>query len=371
MRILDLDIRRFRNIDRLAWSPPPGISLIWGDNGQGKTNLLEAAHFALTGRSFRTRRDDDLIPRDGPRDDDPTLVQATIAARLGERRLRVALGRGCKRLHVDGHLIERLADLWGESAVVTFTPEDAALLKGPPVGRRRFLDAVLAQASRRYLDLLQRYQQALRRLNAVYKRPHASPGVRAEAEAFYPALAEAGAGLMVFRARRLAEAATALGARYNDLGGAGTLEIHYEPDADFATLDEAPLAAAWIASLAERFDESRRFGATPFGVHRDDFSLRLDDQDLRRYGSQGQHRLTALALKLEAAAWLAASTGAPPILLLDDFGSELDPSRRQSVLHGLRGAMQVLVTATDPADFGGAQSFDSAIRIEKGRIGAP
>jgi DNA replication and repair protein RecF len=379
LHLTSLTLRNFRNLEAIQWRPAPGLNLIWGENGQGKTNLLEGIHVALTGRSFRTHRDEDCVP--WGRSDDParpTLAQVSLANRHGERRLRVLLGRAWKRVFADEQWLPRLADLWGEAGVVTFTPEDAALLKGPPAGRRRFLDLTISQFSRAYLGDLVRYNQALRQLNAVYKTWPPERDVRETARAWYPELARAGAALMLARARRLREAAGPVRERFTALGGAGALELAYDPDLAFDGLDLAdpalePQAAAdaYLARLEASYDDGRRLGLCQLGVHRDDFAVRLEGADLRRFGSQGQHRLAVLTLKLESARWIADALGEPPILLLDDFGSELDPGRREAVLRGLKGAMQVLVTATHPRDLGPEDIFDAHCQVTGGAIVIP
>jgi len=378
LHLTAVTIRRFRNIEALEWQPAPGLNLIWGENGQGKTNLLEAIHVALTGRSFRTHRDEDFLPWNAASDPaDPTLAQVVIERRGAPRRLRAIMAKGCKRAFVDDRWLPRLADLWGEAIVVTFIPEEAGLLKGPPAPRRRFLDIVLSQISRPYLEHLQHYNQALRQLNAAYKLA-SERQAREHARAYYPALARAGASLIAARARRLREAAQPMSERYGALGGSGDLSLRYHHDPRLTGLDPADpgldarqVEDQFLARLEAGFEEGRRLGLCAQGPHRDDFEVTLNDTDLRRFGSQGQHRLAALTLKLESACWIEMALGEPPVLLLDDFGSELDPGRREAVLGGLRQAMQVLITATHPGDLGPAELFAQSRQIALGRLLAP
>lgn len=371
VRLTEIQVRHFRNIERLAWWPAPGVNLIYGGNGQGKTNLLEAMHMAMLGRSFRTRGHDACLPWNAePDQNDPTRAEAVIKRRRGDRRLRVALGRHFKRVWLDGGLVQRLGDLWGEAAVVSFTPEHVSLLKGPPGERRRWLDVELSLTSRTYLQALQRYNKAMRELNAVYKRFGREPRKgEASAAAFYPVLAEAGAIMIQHRARRLAEAAEALGERFSQLGGQGELRWRYESS---SWIDAPELLALgtirdkYLKALERDCSEAWRRGRCSTGPHRDDFGVWLQNRDLRQFGSQGQHRLAALTLQLESARCIETQQGEPPILLLDDFGSELDPDRRRAVLQSLRGRMQVFITATTPADFGGGQLFDQARELKSG-----
>ena len=374
MHLTRIRIRHFRNVESIDWDPAPGLNLIWGDNGQGKTNVLEAVHMALTGRSFRAGREGECLPWNREEDPaDPTLLEADLKTARGGRRLRLLLGKHWKRAFADGQWVARLADLWTCGAVVTFTPQAVGLFKGPPAERRRFLDMVLSRLSRPYLGHLQRYHQALRRLNAVLKSGSSPAGARRQAEAYYAQLAEAGAAVMLDRARRIGRSGPAVARRFNRFGGAGTLELIHDHslgemplELTDPSLEPGALAQAYLERLHALHEDNRRLGACAFGVHRDDFSARLDGHDLRRFGSQGQHRLAALTLKLEAADWIEHDIGDTPVLLLDDFGSELDPDRRESVLRGLRGAMQVIITATRPADLGNTVPFDRSMLISRG-----
>jgi DNA replication and repair protein RecF len=367
LHLTHLHIRRFRNIDALDWTPPPGVSLIYGENAQGKTNLLEAIHYALLGRSFRTRRDEETLPwSERAREEDATILEAEIARRAGIRRHKVALTREGKRVFVDGSMISRLGELWGGAAVVTFSPGDADLFRDSPARRRRLVDQLLCQASPVYLDHLQRYQQALKQTNAVLRIRRDS---QAQAEAFYPMLAESGAALMRMRSRYFEELASGAAALFAELGGEAEFDIRYDPAMKIESPDElgeSALASAIRARLAETHAESERLGMLASGPHRDDLKSRLGGRDLARFGSQGQHRLAALTLKLAAAGQFETSLGEPPILLLDDFGSELDARRRSTVLSRLRGRMQTFVTTTQLDEFAHAGVFDEIKEMSGG-----
>lgn len=367
LRISALQLRRFRNIDSLEWNPPAGVCLIHGENGQGKTNLLEAVHFALLGRSFRTRREEEVLPwSERSREEDVTVVETVIERRLGTRRQKVALSRAGKRVFIDGAMIERLAELWGGAAIVTFSPEDVDLFRDAPARRRRLIDQSLCQTARIYLDQLQRYLQALKQINAVLRTGR---NIRAQAEAFYPILSASGAALMRMRARYLSELEKICSPLFAELGGESTLEIRYDPSLKMEDdLDESALAAAIQSRFVENHAESERLGMVAIGPHRDDLKARLNEHDLSKFGSQGQHRLAALTLKLGAARQFESDLGEPPILLLDDFGSELDARRRATILTSLRGRMQTFVTATQRDDLPGEEVFDEVRGMRGGRF---
>ena len=266
MHLLTLTIRKFRNIENLQWRPAPGLNLIWGENGQGKTNLLEAVAMAMTGRSFRTRRDEECLPWDQPQNPAaPTLAQVEIQRRLGRRALRLVLGHESKRAFIEGRLAPRLADLWAEGAAVVFTPESVDLFKGPPAARRRLLDMTLAQVSPSYLDRLRRYQATLRQLNAALRSPQPEPQVREAAQAFYPLLADDGAALVAARAQRLADASGPLAERFCGAGRGGPLALRYLPNLkdqapEPAGAGESLLRERLLNKLHDRHADSRRWG---------------------------------------------------------------------------------------------------------------
>lgn len=370
MILLDLHIRNFRNLEHLDWNPDPGINLIVGENGQGKTNLLEAIYFGILGRSFRTRREEQCLPWKEDRAA-PTVIQTALRAQNSTREIKLTLGKGSKRAWSDGVLVPRLGDLWRGSGVIVFSPADVDLFRAAPAGRRAFLDQLLSLGSPAYFSNLQRYQRALKQINAALK-PHSRAGFSlAAAEAFYPVLAQSGGELMTLRRRYIRELDALCAAGYTSLDGTGKLQLVYEMNLKSDPVDGESSAAAEAlhARWRERHEESRRQGVLDTGPHRDDFRASLNGRDLGKYGSQGQHRLVALSLKLSAADWLADGLNDAPLLLLDDFGSELDRRRREAVLAHLRGRMQTFITATGVEALGEPADFEELKKLHAGAWG--
>ncbi len=373
MNLLEIQIRRFRNLESLDWKPSPGINLIVGENGQGKTNLLEAIYFGVLGRSFRTRREDQCLPWNGESSDDsgPTaVIKANLRGRNSTRQLQVTLSRKAKKALSDGALVPRLGDLWQGSAVIIFSPSDVDLFRTTPSGRRSFLDQLLSLGSPAYFSALQRYQRALKQINAALK-PHAHSNFSLQAaDGFYRVLSESGGALMDLRRRYVQQLHVLCEAAYRTLEGSGVLELRYEPNlkTDPEAGEETPEALGGVLyeRWTRRHEESRRSGLLESGPHRDDIRASLDGRDLGKFGSQGQHRLVVLSLKLSAADWLARGLDDAPLLLLDDFGSELDLRRRQAVLAHLRGRMQTFITATGVEALGGPSDFDEIRELRKG-----
>ncbi|MBI1784865.1 DNA replication/repair protein RecF [Candidatus Sumerlaeota bacterium] len=370
LHLLAINITRFRNVGALAWPPAAGLNLITGDNAQGKTNILEAIHLGVLGRSFRTRHEEECIPWSAreEREPAPAVIDVRLRRRPGEQCNRVVLTRESKEVFRDGAAVPRLGDLWEGSPIVTFSPADVDLFRESPSLRRRHLDLALCQTSRLYMEKLRDSQRALKHLNSLFRRrDFDSAARRAQAAAYYPLLGEASALIMRMRAEHLADLRGECAGQFEILGGAGKLDLDYTPSIKPASGNSEPMSGLEIAQRLEvRHEESERIGALALGPHRDDFSLRLDGRDLAKYGSQGQHRLAALALALAVASRLSEKLQEPPVLLLDDFGSELDAERRLAVLRHIRGRMQGFVTATQVSDLADASLFDEIKIVRSG-----
>jgi DNA replication and repair protein RecF len=336
VRLVGLETVGFRNLaDRALEFPARGVVLT-GANGQGKTNLLEAAGYPVLFRSLRGAADAELVRFEQP--------GFRVAVRFDDRnREREAaavfalLGRK-KRLSIDGADAPRLVDAAGAWLTVAFQPADVALASGPAALRRQYLDRVLALSDRHYLVALSRYRAALAQRNAALRQQR--PDL---ASAFDGPLAAAGARLVSARVAWVAEQREPFAAELVALGESGTVELEYSGDPALAD------AGTWPAALAAAADRDRARSMTSVGPHRDDLVLRRDGRRLRDYGSTGQQRSAAIGLRLLEWATLSRARGAPPVLLLDDAFAELDAERQRRLsdrlLSGSGGAGQVLLTA--------------------------
>jgi len=317
-------IRDFRNIERADLAiPPDGIALV-GDNGQGKTNFLEAIAYLELLRSMRGVRDRDLT-RFGA-----TAFHVAAESR-GTAVQRVGIGverTGKKRITLDGVEAPRLTDALGALPSVCFSPADIALIAGAPAERRRYLDIALALSSKRYLSALRQYRAALARRNAAL-REAARPGARSSSVAAWePALAEHGATIVEERRSWVAEGAPDFARLCSEIGERAPMQIAYE-----SPLVDAPDVRGALAEALKRGrDHDARRMITHAGPHRDDLAVTLGARDLRLVGSAGQQRTAAIALRLLEAATFRVRGGAQPLLLLDDPFAELDRTRAARVL---------------------------------------
>ena len=371
VRVSTLTLTSFRNYDRATLDlPSDGVALL-GDNGHGKTNCLEAIYYLELFRSARGARDRDLV-RFG---DAGFHVAATLE---GSPRgaMRVSAGFDVasqkKKVSLDNVEVSRLSDAIGAAPAVLFSPADVALVRGAPAERRRYLDVMLALADRTYLFALQRYRHALAQRNAAL-RTLAGHTFDAEAmdavEAFEPALASAGAVLLAIRHRWAADAGDAYAEVLDAIGERTAVSLHLKHGGGArATEDEL---AAWLLTTlsAQRAHDVRR-GTTHAGPHRDEVQLLLDGRDLRSFGSNGQQRSAAIALRMLEARTLRTALGTAPLLLLDDPFAELDADRSARILGllGSHGLGQVVLAVPRSEDIPRALTGLTTVRVANGTL---
>ena len=333
-RLDTLAIRDFRNLERVELELPASGMLVVGENGQGKTNFLEAIYYLQLLRSIRGVRDQDLVRFGAP----GFYLGAHVASdRVSEIGIGFERAGKRKRVRLDGVVSDRLGDAVGALPVAMFSPADVDLVVGGPAGRRRYLDIMLAVTSRGYLRALQRYRASLVRRNAALRDAarRSTPGAEARVDVWEEPLAEHGATLWAERdawvegsAARFAELARAI--------GGDALEIRYASATRTLASGEDRRTA-----LARAFEQQRaadaRFGLTRSGPHRDDLLITIrggDDtvRELRVFGSAGQQRTAAIALRLLEAATLHERRGGAPLVLLDDPFAELDVPRTRRIV---------------------------------------
>lgn len=395
MRLTHLSLTNFRNYGRLELPIADGTTIIHGANAQGKTNLLEAIYYLATTRSPHTNQDSQIMNWLLEERGDPIAVTRLVGNVETDDRLRQIELRLIRELKRDGFgfrreaLVDRrkvrLMDVLGNLRVVIFLPQDMALITGAPAARRRYLDITLCQTDRHYCATLSQYNKILDQRNA-YLRSLQERGVMQDLDGvlaiFSDQLAELGGKIIHRRARFLSELSRHIQrVHYEHLtAGDETINLIYRPN-----LSEDPQAIGLEKPLAERDTASIQRdmrdaleartskdimrGATSIGPHRDDWSLHLNQRDLRLYGSRGQVRSALMALKIGEVAWIEDEAGEPPLLLLDDILAELDPNRRDLLLSAIISIPQVLITTADidviPPSF---QEKATTLVVKEGQI---
>lgn len=338
MLVTAIEAKPLRSLDRVRVELDAGITSVIGPNGTGKTNLVEALYFALTGRSFRTSDRRDLIPFGGSL----ARAEATIRDDDGlERKLMAAVSRSEGRRHLlDGNPADPATIARSRPPVAVFAPDRLTLVKGPPAERRAHLDGFVAARWPARAELRKRYGQAVAQRNALLSRLAAGYGSPADLRIWDAGLADAAAPLIEARAEAVAELAEPFTNGAGELG-LEAAELEYAPRAS-GSAEEIRLG------LEERREQDIRMGRSSWGPHLDELKLLAAGRSLRRFGSQGQQRAALLALLFAEREALLAARRVTPLLLLDDVMSELDPGRRERLVARLSGGGgQVLITAAD------------------------
>lgn len=337
LRVERLITRGFRNLGTTQLEPGPAFNVIHGDNGAGKSNLLEAIYYLGALRSFRGAKTESLVGLE----DEHAILRAKIAGEAAPRIFDARLDRRRgRKLQLDGKRPRSIAAWHRAVQVVLFHPGDLTLATGSPEPRRSFLDRILEQMDPTYASTLSSYNKALRSRNRLLKQESID---RRSVSAYDTMLAQAGAIVGQARARLVDDIAPRTERAFRDVAGVELpLEVRYAPRVP-------PEPEAILEALRRSYDKDRARGFTAEGPHADDLSLRVRSVAAKHHASQGQHRAIVLALKVAELDVLASRVGRVPILLLDDVSSELD-RRRNRRLFELLGTLggQVFLTTTHP-----------------------
>lgn len=343
MYVKALALYNFRNYSELLYTPSSGLNLIYGENGQGKTNLIESVFTCAFGRSQRTVHDSELIMHGK----ESAAVKVKVAHDDGtENSISISLfEQASKSIEIDGVKVRKMGDLMGTLKVVTFSPESLSLVKGAPQERRRFLDMGISQLSRNYFFKLQQYNVALKQRNALLKTS-AVVKCRDYIRMWDEQLALAGSFIINARARFINTLKPIVTDMHDSLSlGKDTLQIEYAPSV-FAE-DTSAIYNAMMQKLDDCFDDDVRRGMTYIGPHKDDISMKTNGLDSKTYASQGQQRTAALALRLSEIEFIHNVCGENPVVLLDDVFSELDEKRCNALLESISDCQCILTCAQD------------------------
>jgi DNA replication and repair protein RecF len=354
VRIQRLVTRGYRNLADLDCEPPTEGLVLLGANAQGKTNLLEAINYPVLFRSFRGSSDGQVL-----RDPPGFAVEVHIDGGPA-KTVTAAYSARKKRITVDGEEVRRLTDSVGNWLAVAFLPSDVGLASGPAAERRRYLDRVLSLSDRRYLRALTSYRAALAQRNSALRQGRADM-----AQAFNRPLATAGAALVRWRLDWVATAADQFSAELESLGEHGPAALRYRGRLELADY------RAWDTAMAESLQDDCARLSTTAGPHRDDLVLEVGGQRLTDYGSTGQQRSAAIALKLIEITSLRSARGTEPALLLDDVFAELDTERQSRLARRLLDSNQRQVFITTPRREELPSNLDLPVwTVAEGRVSA-
>lgn len=339
MILKSLELSNFRNYDFLNIEFDKGTNILFGDNAQGKTNILEAIYLCATTKSHKGSKDSDIVKFNA----DEAHIRAYLEKNEDEIRIDMHLRKNkSKGIAIDQTRIKKAAELLGIMNVVFFSPEDLSIIKNGPAERRRFVDMELCQLDPFYLYNLNHYNRIVNQRNRLLKDLYMNPSLRDTLNIWDSQLASFGSKIIERRiafTEQLNEIISDI--HYRLSGGKEHIRIVYEPDVREELLEE---------ELLRNQERDIKLKMTTVGPHRDDFSFVVGDIDIRKFGSQGQQRTAALSLKLSEIELVKKVTKDTPILLLDDVLSELDSNRQNYLLNNI-GSIQTIITCTGLDDF--------------------
>ncbi len=339
MKIKSLELKNFRNYSSASVQFGDGLNVLHGQNGVGKTNLLESVYLCSIFKSPRTTKDKDLVKLG----ETSATVKLVVEKKYRKHTILLQIdSAGKKKVAVDGIPIDRAGELLGILGVVFFSPDEMKLVKESPVERRRFLDVGLSQQQKSYFISLQRYNKTLKQKNNLLKEYRYSSNIDDMLDVWDAGLAKEGAILIERRKQYIATLNDAAGKFHNIISGQKEqLKLSYETSISGADDISQKLLEAIKASR----QKDKELGFCSVGPHRDDIKIELDGKDSRKFASQGQQRTIALAMKLGEVVIYRDDIGETPVLLLDDVLSELDENR-QKILLQMTNEFQTLLTCT-------------------------
>jgi DNA replication and repair protein RecF len=342
VKLDELDITNYRNITSAHFVPSPDLTVICGNNGQGKTNLLESVWLLTGGKSFRGSKDAELIKEN----EDYSVVEGVVSSADEISDIRIFIGgeaseKKGRSAKVNGVDYGRATSVAGKFTSVVFAPNHLSLVKGSPDGRRRFIDAALCQLYPSYITLYRRYMRQVAQKNALLKNLYKTPNALQLLDVYDDFLVEYGTQLCERRQTYLSSITPDIIKNYDDISsGSEQLSIEYVKSFD----------GDMQAALEATRKKDVYAGFCTVGPHRDDFEITINGKSAKSYASQGQQRSAVLSLKLAEAAGIQAVTGDHPVMLLDDVLSELDDARQEYLLTRMKNK-QSIVTACDAGLF--------------------
>lgn len=341
----------FRNIEKASVRFCPGVNVLYGNNAQGKTNLLEAIYFAAIGRSFRSQHPKECIAFGK----ESAALSLDFEAQGRVQNITMQLFQSRVRSVEKNHVrVGKMSELMGTFRAVLFCPEQLSLVKGGPAERRHFLDIAISAREPAYLAALQRYEHILKQRNALIRAAEKERSVfDATVDLWSQQLAREGAYIARSRKRYVEKANPFVAACFAEMTNAREVPTLNYQGCDRAEVPDYEDIAAIEAHLLERLCKNHEreigAGATLYGVHKDDIEIILNEKDARSFASQGQQRSLSLALKLAEGELCREDCGEYPVFLLDDVLSELDGVRREYLLHRIKGK-QVIMTTCEPVE---------------------
>ena len=353
MRVLTLNCKNYRNLENTCIEPCEGMNVIWGENAQGKTNILEAIWLFTGAKSFRGSKDTDFVKFGETK----ALLELDFIGEGIKKNARLEIDEK-RKASLNSKALKNASLLAGNFNVVVFSPIDLRLVTDGPAVRRRFLDTALGQLYPTYIEILRNYLRAVTQRNKIIKDFKFDSTVSIMLDVFEDEIAEKGKKIILLRKKYIEKLNEFLPSVYSGLSsGTETLDTDYLSGLEGENLREKLLFSR---------KEDMFTGKTSVGPHRDDIDFKINGISARGFGSQGQKRSVALAVKLAEAEVMEKHVGECPLFLLDDVMSELDPKRQNFILNHIKG-MQAFLTCCDPSNLKQLEA-GKIFEVREGRI---
>lgn len=357
MIIKSIELSNFRNYDLEKFDFHNGTNVLFGDNAQGKTNVLEAIFVGCTTKSHKGSKDADMIQKNK----EASHIRYYVEKNNCTFKVEIHMKRGkTKGIAIDGIPIKNSKELMGLSNVIFFSPEDLSIINNGPEERRRFIDMELCQLNKGYLFYLTQYKKVLKQRNALLKQIQENKDLLSSLEIWDTQLVQHGKKIIEWREEFIQNLNEIMKKKHSSLtGGKEEIKIEYKPNCRTNDFEE---------KLFIQTDKDIFHGSTTVGPHRDDMLFYIGNQEIKTYGSQGQKRTAALSLKMAEIEIVENTIGEKPILLLDDVLSELDRNRQNYLLENIKG-IQTIITCTGLEEFvQNGINIDQTFEIVNGSI---
>lgn len=363
MYIKTVSLKSFRNYTAAEIPLSRGINVFHGGNGSGKTNILEAIYWLSMGKSFRSSEDSVLV-RHNESFASVSLVAAFHGGIEKEFLIEYDSATRKKTIKCNGTRLKRNFEVIGQVPVVLFSPENIMMIKGDPGLRRSFIDDLLVQQQPHYYELYSRYLKEVSHRNYILKKIREGTAVKANLDAWNELVAEKGAQVILARVKAVAELNAALKGNLKSNSFAVTLSYFSK---NFTEYDREKITRGFKEFFAANYPEETARGTTLCGPHRDDIEIFYDSLPAKKFASEGQQRTSAILIKLAEASCLCATLGTEPVILLDDFSSELDRSNREFISRTFSGFNQIIITTTSMENTGSIKT-DAVFGVNSGTI---
>lgn len=366
MILKKIELRNFRNYEKLSTRFYKGINIIYGDNAQGKTNLLESIYVLGLTKSHRAFIDNSLIKNGS----EILHIKGTISGNVLDKDLHIIIDNKSKNLNIDSTPIKKVSDYISNMNIIIFYPDDLEILKGSPQLRRKYLNLELSQLYNSYYVVQNDYNKLLKIRNEYIKDLNKGKNVDMNYfDIITSYLIDKSIIIYQMRFKYIEKINEVCGEIYKDIMGIDGFYIEYLPNVNIKDIKDPNLKDKLLIQYAEKLETDKKMYTTTLGPHKDDFNFMLGDNNLKYYGSQGQQRIAVIALKLSEIPIFKKYKETTPILLLDDVFSELSDDKKNNLIKYINKDIQTIITTTELSNLDSRLIKRSKLfKIEKGKL---